>query len=743
MAEKHVDITASRKVELAIGDSSSLSVPPCVAVQYLPKLLQGRFSPSSLADITECEPALAAGVLSLAQRLAAGPVQQRHAVRLVLDRLDANDVRDAVLKMKVTAGFEIEFAGEQPAVPTREDLIIHSLAVACAARRIAEAAASGIDPQLAWSAGLLHDIGKFALQDIMPRSLTAIAREAEAAQMSLYAVEHKHLGTNHALLGKQLARKWRLPEPIRLAIWLHHRDAAAFSDTVPEANIALLVKTADSIARFARLGRSGSFDTPESLAELAESIRVPAETLRQIAEELPQEVKRKSAVLGLETPQATARYCDLIQAMAADLSERYTRLSAEDRTLQTASSFLGFTQEFLRGIDTSLAAIDIAADFARRWQRFFQTGSVCVALTAGSCDGAVDTAVIEALGHCHKTVIEAPDQESPIPRPVAGRFALLDVQDRVDWLLDQLEVDISRDQARLLPLLADGQAIGIVLFELNYPADAALFAEKFEMAASLAGTVLGLALANERQDRLAERLTQYDGKPGNASAPQPVTNPVEALAEMAAGVAHELNNPLSVIAGRAQLLAQAETDGQKRHALEQIQANARDASCVVDDLMTFAQPPRPRAVATSLRQIIGEAIELAGQKTGAEHINAQVQVAPQVNDVLVDSAQIASALANVIANAVESYADTMGPVKITAGPHDGGLRLQVSDLGRGMDAETLQRATSPFFSVKPAGRKRGMGLAYASRLIQLNHGTLAIESQPDHGTTVAITLPCE
>ena len=107
MAQGYVDATASRKVELAIGELGLLSVPPCVAVQYLSKLVQGRFSPASVADIVECEPALAAGVLSLAQRLAAGPVSQRHAVRLVLDRLDADDVRNVLLKTKVTAGFEI------------------------------------------------------------------------------------------------------------------------------------------------------------------------------------------------------------------------------------------------------------------------------------------------------------------------------------------------------------------------------------------------------------------------------------------------------------------------------------------------------------------------------------------------------------------------------------------------------------------------------------------------------------
>jgi signal transduction histidine kinase len=218
---------------------------------------------------------------------------------------------------------------------------------------------------------------------------------------------------------------------------------------------------------------------------------------------------------------------------------------------------------------------------------------------------------------------------------------------------------------------------------------------------------------------------------------------VEALAEMAAGVAHELNNPLSVIAGRAQLLAQAESDGQKRHVLDVIHENARDASGVVDDLMSYAQPATPRLAATAVSQIIEEAVQLAGQKTGAEHVNAQVHISPEVKDVLVDSAQVVVAIANIIANSIESYADPMGPVKVTAEPQDGGLRLQVNDLGCGMDEATVRKAVSPFFSAKSAGRKRGMGLAYASRLIRLNKGVLRIESRPDHGTTVTITLPCE
>jgi len=752
MAKRHADALASRRVELAIGDLERLSVPPCVAVQYLSVFLEGPFSPAAVADVIECEPALAAAVLSLAQRLEAGPADQRHAVRLVLDRLDAEPLRDTLLAAKVTAGFEIEFAQEQPAVPARKDLILHSLAVACCARAVAEAASTEVEPQLAYSAGLLHDIGKFALQDVMPKSLAAIVQEAEATGASLYAIEQQHLGTNHALLGRQLAQRWHLPEPIELAIWLHHGDAVALSRSVPEAEAASVVWAADNIARQAQIGRSGSSAAPESLERIAETLGVDIKTVQQIKGELPQVVNRKAEVLGLDIPHATARYCDLIQASAADLSRKHTELALQGRTLQTASGYLDFAREFLQDAGTRAGAIELAEDFAQRWQRFFQTGTVCLYLAAGSHAGVVDAVVVEALGHSRKIVLEAPDDTVLVPRAIAGKFALLEAAGRIDWLAEQLETDVDAGRTRLVPLLSNGRAVAVIACELNYPGDADFFAERFAPAASMAGTVLGLALARERQQRLLEQLVQIQGsepRAGRGAAepapaaqtPQPAAS-VDALAEMAGGVAHELNNPLSVIAGRAQLLAEGETNNKKKRTLKQIQDNAREASGIVEDLMSFAKPTPPRTTKTEVKQIIDEAVELAGRRTKVEHVNAQVGVDPQVRAVLVDSAQIVSALAGVIANSIESYEDAMGPVKITAEPEGAAVRLQISDLGCGMDAETLQRATHPFFSARPAGRKRGMGLADAARLIQLNRGTLQIESQPGEGTTVTLTLPC-
>ena len=637
MAERSVNGAASRKVELAIGGLDALSVPPCIAVQYLSRILDGRFSPRSVGDLVACEPALAAAVLSLAQRNGAGPAEQRHAIPLVLDRLDADAVRDGLLSIQVSAGFEIEFAQEQPARPARSDLILHSLAVACCAEHIARDAVRGVDAHLAYSAGLLHDIGKLALQDIMPKSLAAIAREAEATEESLYTVEQMHLGTNHAVLGRQLAQQWRLPDSVAMAIWLHHSDAVTRLEGLGEAQLARLVWAADHIVRHLGIGRSGSFDLPEPLSAIAEVIGADTGALQEIRDALPQEVAGKAEVLGLELPNATARYCDLIQTLATRLSGKQTELSEENRTLKTASTYLDFAEGFLQEAGPSVSAIGAADDLARRWQRFFQTGSVCLYLHDADAAGTIETVIVEALGHSHKLVLQRPEAMPVVPRAVTECFTVLDARHHLDWLIEQVDVDFDLGRTKLVPLLSDGRTIAMMAFELNYPGDAALFAGKFETAAAMAGAVLGLAVAKERQVGFSERLIRAMSRDAaGRTESKRIEDPMAILAEMAAGVAHELNNPLSVISGRAQLLAEGEKEEIKQRDLNQIQENAREVSKVIDDLMTFAEPSKPRPAGTDVRQIVEEAVQLAGQKSAVEHINAQVQTTGTVRDVFVD-----------------------------------------------------------------------------------------------------------
>ncbi|HUT29702.1 MAG TPA: HDOD domain-containing protein [Sedimentisphaerales bacterium] len=752
---KVTDTGALNRIELIVRPLDSLSTLPGVASQLVPILLQARPPLGVLAGIVESDAALTARILCLMREQGLSFTGGSPSVRGALEKISWSMLRETLFAVKVFRPFNHDGVSDQR-MRRRTQLAVHNLAVASCAKRIAEVISPKMDAELAYTAGLLHDIGKLALYDVMPKSFERIAQEAKARNCSTCEIEQEHLGVDHTMLGKRLAQRWRLPNQITLAIWLHHNQTAAIAENMPEARIVQVVQLADAIARQCGTGESGSYDRPESVEAIAWSLGLQAGQLEQIGRDLPAIVEQKCEPLGLNEANGEAGYHQTIQSAAAQLAHENNRLSEENRGLHTASSHHAFITEFLLSVDGDTEPIDIAESFAVRWQRFFQTGMVCLYLIPSGESQVLQAVLAETLGRTRLLYLDVPANAPVIPEALTGQFKIVDAYGHVGWLFEQLDAEFDLEQTKMVPLVSAGKTTGALVFELRYPADAELFQESFRSAASIAGSVLDLAGSYADQQRFAEHFARLIARPKDVRQHRPITPPEEqvtpqvsqkstfaALAEMAGGAAHELNNPLSVISGRAQLLAGAETDPEKQRILRQIEQNARGISTIIEDLMAFARPQQPRRAPTNVRELIDEALQLSSQKTNAEHINVQTEVPQALGTVFVDSAQIVSALANIICNSVESYTDTMGPVKITADADQSGefVRLQVKDLGRGMDAETLSKATQPFFSGPPAGRRRGMGLAHAQRLVELNGGFLGITSEPGQGTTVTILLP--
>ncbi|MHC4573264.1 MAG: HDOD domain-containing protein [Planctomycetota bacterium] len=753
MAEKTADPTIASKVEHAVRRLNSLSTLPCIAARVISELAQAQFSPSALAETIESDPALAARVFSLLHEQGRSLVTEKASFRQVLEKLPAHTVRDAILSVRASQFLDNGF--DDNGTLLRNQLIRHSIAVGCCAKDIAEILSPMIEPHLAYPAGLLHDIGKLALQEVMPKSFARMAEEARAQSSSTCSVENRRLGVDHTILGKRLARKWSLPEQVTLAIWLHHSDTLAISEDMPEARISQVIQLADCVARQCGIGHSGSYDLPESTEELARSLGIHLGQLEQIGRDLAEKVEERCKVLGLESARAGATYGETAHTAAARLARDNSKLSLENRRLQTASSHLDFLKDFLLSIDSNSLPIDIAENFAVRWQKFYQTGMVCLYLAPSPHLPTLEGVVVETLAQARIVNLNVPLGAPAIPKALEREFVILDAGDNVNWLFEQLDVDFDVDQAKLLPLGANNKVVGGIVFELRYPGDAELFREHFRIVTSLAGSVLDMALSSASQEHFAEQfahlLTKVKGTPlttvrdtvTKEAKSEVARDSLAGLADMAGGAAHELNNPLSVISGRAQLLAQSETDPEKKRMLNQIRENAGEISQIINDLMTFAKPSSPRATQTDVRQMIDEAVQLTSQKARVEHINVQTEISDKLKTAFVDSAQIVSGVANIICNCLQSYAGGTGPIKIEADESGDFVRLQVSDLGCGMDEETAKRATQPFFSGQAAGRRRGMGLAHARRLIELNNGSLEIASQPGSGTTATVLLPCK
>jgi two-component system sensor histidine kinase HydH len=166
-------------------------------------------------------------------------------------------------------------------------------------------------------------------------------------------------------------------------------------------------------------------------------------------------------------------------------------------------------------------------------------------------------------------------------------------------------------------------------------------------------------------------------------------------------------------------------------------------SKIITDLMDFAKPVPPKPLDSDLVELVARALHEA--KALPDHADRTVEVTfGDVPDVAVDPQQVQAALTEVIDNALQATSDTKLPrVEIHAAydPYSSRVVLSVSDNGCGMDEATLKRAFDPFFSSKPAGRRRGMGLAKALRWVESSGGSMRLESHLGQGTRVVILLP--
>jgi signal transduction histidine kinase len=262
------------------------------------------------------------------------------------------------------------------------------------------------------------------------------------------------------------------------------------------------------------------------------------------------------------------------------------------------------------------------------------------------------------------------------------------------------------------------------------------------MLRDVAQKILALCLELSRRGRQAEGLAAGSCQFHRQREAQVSRQSLAAVAEMAAGAAHEINNPLAVISGRAQLLAAKASSAQDKESAELIARKAQEISDIATELLNFARPPVPAPARLEVAALFDQ-VRLAVEnknlpKTAGARVDIQLQ--PGCPPLWADPAQLKDVLLELVGNAAQAAGKAV-TVRLAAQPRLHGLLLSVSDNGPGMDQATLASAFMPFFSARPAGRGRGLGLSRARRYVEANGGRIYLQSQPQKGTTVFLELP--
>jgi nitrogen fixation/metabolism regulation signal transduction histidine kinase len=222
------------------------------------------------------------------------------------------------------------------------------------------------------------------------------------------------------------------------------------------------------------------------------------------------------------------------------------------------------------------------------------------------------------------------------------------------------------------------------------------------------------------------------------------THRIEAWAEMARQVAHDIKNPLTPIQLNAEHLRRVHADRGEplgpvvRDCVDTILSQVTLLRQISSEFSNFASSPSVKRTVVDSGELVAELVEPYSRGLAPQHVTITVQVDEGLPAVFIDKGLVLRSLTNIIENALHAM-PSGGALTIAATVREGMVSIEVADTGAGMDDDALLRAFEPYFSTKARGT--GLGLPIAKRNIELSGGTIGITSQRDRGTRVEVRLP--
>jgi len=220
-----------------------------------------------------------------------------------------------------------------------------------------------------------------------------------------------------------------------------------------------------------------------------------------------------------------------------------------------------------------------------------------------------------------------------------------------------------------------------------------------------------------------------------------------AMGQLLAGVAHELNNPLSVVMGQAALLGETTADAQVTMRAGKIAEAGERCARIVRNFLALARQRRPERRSLSLNNVVQKAVELLTYSLQVDNVEVTLDLEPGLPSLWADPDQLHQVLVNLVTNAHHAMRAVRSPGRVTVTTRSDAIRgrvcLDVADTGPGIPAEIQTRIFEPFFTTKPPGQGTGLGLSLCHAIVEGYGGTIRVESAPGQGTVFRIALPVE
>jgi C4-dicarboxylate-specific signal transduction histidine kinase len=214
-----------------------------------------------------------------------------------------------------------------------------------------------------------------------------------------------------------------------------------------------------------------------------------------------------------------------------------------------------------------------------------------------------------------------------------------------------------------------------------------------------------------------------------------------AMGQMAAGVTHEIANPLASMDSLLQLL-QRKPDRIRPEAVQTLREQIDRINQIIQQMKTFAHPENVQQQTAALNEVVEQSLHMVRFDARLKHVEVERQFSPDVGVLSFIPQALQQVMVNLIINALDAMAETPQPrLVVRTARHDGWCTVEVADNGTGIASEHMGRLFEPFFTTKPVGKGTGLGLSISYSLIQRQGGSITVRSHPGRGTSFIIRLP--
>lgn len=261
-----------------------------------------------------------------------------------------------------------------------------------------------------------------------------------------------------------------------------------------------------------------------------------------------------------------------------------------------------------------------------------------------------------------------------------------------------------------------------------------------------------LAELNELTQNLETKVAERTSQLKVAQQRLLQTDRLTSLGQLAASVAHEINNPVSGVLNLSMLLQRIMGDGgvppgreaEFRKYLGQISSETARVGRIVSDLLSFSRRSKPQRASADLNKLIETTVGLVGHKLKMIDATAVLDLQPDLPTVECDPSQMQQVMLNLVLNAAESMQSKGGGQVTVRTRHSDGDRhveIAIEDNGEGIAAGNLEKIFDPFFTTKPEGKGVGLGLAVLYGIVKAHDGEVEVHSTAGEGSTFVVTLP--